>query len=153
MDDIESAKEYIKNSSPKSKVYVGCDSRNTKSNTLYVTAIVVHLEGNRGAKVFAFADAVPRIRSMRQRLDQEVFYALEKAMEIREAVGNREMEIHLDYHPSEKHKSNRSVETSIGAVIGSEFDYALKPHAHAASSAADYLGRNNVQFKKPQELT
>jgi len=148
MDNLEEVKKFIENSSKKSKVYVGCDSRNNKNKTIYVTAVVIHLEGNKGAKVFAFEDSLPRIRSMRQRLDQEVYYALEKAMELKDVVGERELQIHLDYHPSEKHKSNRSVETSIGAVKGSNFNYALKPHAHAASSAADYLGRNNFQFNK-----
>jgi len=146
---IEEVKEYIKKSPKKSKVYVGCDSKNNKNYTIYVTAIVIHIEGSKGAKVFAFHDSVPRIRSMKQRLDQEVYYALEKAIEIRDVVGERKMEIHLDYHPSEKHKSNRSVRSSIGAVVGSQFDYQLKPHAHAASSAADYLVRNDVKFKSP----
>lgn len=148
MHTLEEVREYIKNSPKESKVYIGCDSRNNRNSTLYVTAVVVHHEGNRGAKVFAFSDSVPRIRSMRQRLDQEVYYALEKAIELKEAVGDRHLEIHLDYHPSEKHKSNRSVSNSIGAVIGSNFEYALKPDAHAASSAADYLGRHNVQFRR-----
>jgi predicted RNase H-related nuclease YkuK (DUF458 family) len=149
MTGLEEVKTFIKNTSLNTKVYVGCDSRNTKEKTLYVTAIVVHLDGNRGAKVFAFQESVPRIRSMKQRLDQEVYYALEKAIEIRDTVGDRELQIHLDYHPSEKYKSNRSVSNSVGAVVGSNFKYALKPNAHAASSAADYLGRNNVQFKSP----
>lgn len=151
METIEEVINYINNSSPKTKVYVGCDSRNSRNKTLYVTAIVVHHEGNRGAKVFPFVDMVPRIRSMRQRLDQEVYYALEIASALQEGVRNREISIHLDYHPSDRHKSNRSVAQSIGAVIGSGFQYELKPHAHAASSAADYLGRNNVRFRTPAD--
>lgn len=150
MHTIEEVIDYIKKSSPKSKIYVGCDSRNSRNKTLYVTAVVIHHEGNRGAKVFPFVDIVPRIRSMRQRLDQEVFYALEIAAEIKAGV-DREVSIHLDYHPSDRHKSNRSVAQSIGVVTGSGFPYELKPHAHAASSAADYLGRHSVKFRTPAD--
>ena len=91
---------------------------------------------------------MPRIKSRKWRLIQEVHYATYKALEIRDAIGDRELEIHLDYNESDKHKSNSVVKESIGFVLGQGFDYKLKPHAPAASSAADRLGKNNLKLRK-----
>ena len=143
---IEQVREYIRASSDKSKVYIGCDSRNisrgNRRYTIYVTAIVIHLDGHKGAKVFAFEEKVPQIRSMRQRLAQEVYYAIGKYDELKDAIGNREFSIHLDYHPSEVHKSNQVVKEAVGAVKGMGLPYELKPASYAATCAADWLGRH-----------
>lgn len=149
---IEEVMEYIKNTSDNTNVYVGCDSRNSRGHTLFVTVIVVHHEGHKGAKVFPFAEKVPRIHSMRWRLIQEAYYATYKALEIQEAVGNRKLVVHLDYHPSDKHKSNNVVKEAVGFVIGQGLDYELKPAAFAASSAADYLGRHGLKFNTPPRV-
>lgn len=138
----EEVQQYIKNSPKSSKVYVGCDSRQTGDSTLFVTAVVVHIEGNKGGKVFYFREKVPRISSNRWRLIQETHYATMKALELMESIGDREICVHLDYHPSEQHRSNSVVREAIGFVKGQGLDYALKPMAFAASSAADFLGRH-----------
>ena len=85
--DIEEVKEFIKNSSPKSAVYVGCDSRQVKNHTVFVSVVVVHIDSCRGAKIFWRVDRVPRIRSLRQRLLEEVSRAVYLALEISEVVG------------------------------------------------------------------
>lgn len=139
--------DYIKTTSPQTKIYVGCDSRQSGKNTIFVTVVVVHLDGNKGAKVFPFIETVPRIKSLKWRLIQETHYATYKALEVKEAVGEREFYVHLDYHPSDKHKSNTVVKEAIGFVVGQGLDYELKPYAHAASSAADYLGRHGGVFR------
>jgi len=109
---------------------------------LYVTVIAVHLEGNKGAKVFPFFDRVPRIASMRQRLAQEVYYSLGKYNEIADVIGNRDFYIDLDYHPSDQHKSNQVVKEAVGVVRGMGLQYRLKPESYAATCAADWLGRH-----------
>lgn len=144
--DMELVREYIRNSSQSSKIYVGCDSRQTGRTTLYVTVVVVHHDGNKGAKVFPFYDRVPRINSTKYRLIQEAYYATYKALELQDTIGDRYLSVHLDYHPEDKHRSNAVVKEAIGFVLGQGLDYELKPHAHAASSAADYLGRHGVRF-------
>jgi predicted RNase H-related nuclease YkuK (DUF458 family) len=138
---------YIKATSRQTKIYVGCDSRQSGKNTTFVTVVVVHHDGNKGAKVFPFIETVPRIKSLKWRLIQETHYATYKALEIKEAVGDREFYVHLDYHPSDKHKSNTVVKEAIGFVVGQGLEYELKPYAHAASSAADYLGRHGGVFR------
>lgn len=144
--EMETVREYIKNSSRSSKIYVGCDSRQMGHTTLYVTVVVVHLEGNKGAKVFPFYEKVPRINSTRYRLIQEAYYATYKALELQDVIGDRYLSVHLDYHPEDKHRSNAVVKEAIGFVLGQGLEYELKPHAHAASSAADWLGRHGVHF-------
>lgn len=143
---MEEVLEYIKNSPRKSKIYVGCDSRQIGNSTLFVTVIVVHLDGNKGAKVFPFSEKVPRINSNKWRLLQEAHYSTYKALEIKDHIGDRELEVHLDYHPEDKHRSNAVVKSAVGLVLGQGLNYRLKPHAHAATSAADFLGRHNVRF-------
>lgn len=143
----EQVMEYIKSTSPQTKIYVGCDSRQSGKNTIFVTVVVVHFDGNKGAKVFPFITTVPRIHQIKWRLIQETHYATYKALEIKEAVGDREFSVHLDYHPSDQHKSNAVVKEAVGFVIGQGLAYELKPYAHAASSAADYLGRHGGHFR------
>lgn len=144
--EMENVRECIKNSSPSSKVYVGCDSRQMGKVTLYVTVVVVHHDGNKGAKVFPFYDRVPRINSTRYRLIQEAYYSTYKALELQDVIGERYLSVHLDYHPEDKHRSNAVVKEAIGFVLGQGLEYELKPNAHAATSAADWLGRHGVQF-------
>jgi predicted RNase H-related nuclease YkuK (DUF458 family) len=139
---MEEVREYIRSSPPTSKIYVGCDSRQTGNNTLFVTVVVIHIEGNKGAKVFYFMERVPRISATRWRLIQETHYATSVALEIQDVVGNRELTVHLDYHPSDQHRSNSVVKEAVGYVLGQGLQYNLKPYAFAASCAADYLGRH-----------
>lgn len=144
---MEEVIKFIQGTSKDTKVYVGCDSRQMGRNTLFVTVIVVHLDGNKGAKVFPFSDRVPRINSTRWRLIQEAHYATYKALELKDYIEGRELIVHLDYHPSDAHRSNAVVKEAVGFVLGQGLEYKLKPEAHAATSAADFLGRHNVKFK------
>jgi predicted RNase H-related nuclease YkuK (DUF458 family) len=141
--------EYIKNTSPNTDIFVGCDSKQSGKHTIFVTVVVAHIDGNKGGKVFHFIDRVPRIKSLKWRLLQETHYSTGKALEILPSVGDRKLEVHLDYHPSDKNKSNMVVKEAIGYVIGQGLEYQLKPYAHAASSAADFLGRHGGRFKAP----
>jgi uncharacterized protein len=140
----EEVMKYIRSTSQSTSIFVGCDSKQTGKNTVFVTVVVAHIDGNKGGKVFYFTDKVPRIKSLKWRLLQEAHYATGKALEILPAVGSRNLEVHLDYHPSDKNKSNSVVKEAIGYVIGQGLQYKLKPDAPAASSAADWIGRHGA---------
>lgn len=146
-NNLEEVIDYINNSSISSKIYVGCDSRQTGKTTTFVTVVVVHLDGNKGGKCFSFLDVVPRIKSLKWRLIQEAHYSTYRALELKDRIGEREIEVHLDYHPSDKHKSNSVVKEAVGFVIGQGLNYQLKPLAHAATSAGDFLGRHGGRFR------
>ncbi|MCS7308533.1 MAG: hypothetical protein NZ526_08315, partial [Aquificaceae bacterium] len=63
--DMEEVKNFIKWTSKRTAIYVGCDSRQVKNHTIFVSVVVVHIDSSRGAKIFWHVDKVPRIRSLR----------------------------------------------------------------------------------------
>ncbi len=54
--DLEEVKSFIEAQGPETKIYLGCDSERLKVNgewhADYVLAIVVHINGNNGCKLF-----------------------------------------------------------------------------------------------------
>jgi predicted RNase H-related nuclease YkuK (DUF458 family) len=54
--DIEEIRQFMSTMGPETKVYIGCDSERFKSKGVwyadYILAIVVHMDGRRGCKVF-----------------------------------------------------------------------------------------------------
>ncbi|MFN7065699.1 MAG: ribonuclease H-like YkuK family protein, partial [Aquificaceae bacterium] len=94
--DMEEVKSFIKGTSKNTAIYVGCDSRQIKSHTVFVSVVVVHIDSCRGARIFWKVEKVPRLRSLRQRLLEEVSRAVYLALEIAEVVEQRPFEVHLD---------------------------------------------------------
>ena len=138
--DIEEVQKYIKESSKESVVYIGCDSMvlENKNKSSYAIAVIVHIDGNRGCKVFGETVIEPFYGSMRMRLMQEVYYATDIALKLMDSIGDRGFEIHLDINPSSSHKSNVVVKEAIGYVRGTlGIDPVLKPDAIASSTVAD----------------
>lgn len=145
-DMVADAKVAIADSSPESGVYVGCDSVRRKSHgkfhATYATVIILHHDSKHGGKIFAFVERVPDHGSMRERLMNEVGYAVKAGWEIAEVVEERPFQIHLDINPDPNHKSSCAVKEATGWVLGS-FGFAphLKPGGFAASHAADMLAK------------
>ena len=137
--DIEEVQEFIRKTSQKTAVYVGCDSRQVKNHTVFVSVVVVHIDSCRGAKIFWKVDKVPRIRSLRQRLLEEVSRAVYLALEISEVVGNRPFEVHLDINPNPEHNSSVILKEAIGYVLAQGLKPVVKPHSVAATTVADYI--------------
>ena len=54
--DLEQVAEFIRAQSPETKIYLGCDSERLRIDGAwhadYVLAIVVHINGNNGCKIF-----------------------------------------------------------------------------------------------------
>lgn len=140
------AKEAIKNSSKSSSVYVGCDSvrfkRDGKYYAKYCTVVILHVDSNKGAKIFENTVTMQDFGSLRQRLLTEVSFAVDAASDIESCVGDRYMEVHLDMNPDPSHKSNVAVKEAIGFVVGSGFEAKIKPHSFAATCAADHVVRH-----------
>lgn len=154
--DIEEVKEYIRNSSDQSSVYIGCDSkrfgRKDKRFIAYACVVLVHLDSKHGAKMFSFERLERDFGNLRQRMINEAIFACEIGYEIKQIVGDRTFEIHLDINPDKRHKSSVAIKEATGMVLGMFGEEAkVKPEAFAASTAADklvchYGGRKN--FKK-----
>ena len=58
MVDIEEVKEYIRNSSEGSSIYIGCDSKRfgkeDKRFVAFACVVLIHLDTKHGAKMFSF---------------------------------------------------------------------------------------------------
>jgi len=138
-EDIEEVREFIRNSSEESAIYVGCDSRQIRDSTIFVTVVVVHINSNHGAKIFWQVDRVRRISSIRQRLLEEVNRAVYTALMIADVVGDRPFEVHLDINPNPDHRSSVILKEAVGYVLAQGLKPVLKPDAIAATAVADFF--------------
>lgn len=131
-------------------IYIGADSKNIRgfSITQFVVAVVIHYNGSRGAKMFAVQKKQPVVRSVKQRLMMEAYYAMEVALEMKDNVGKRNLSVHLDLNTSPEHMSSEVTRQASGLISGQGLRFKLKPEAIAATSAADYLSNNPGMIKK-----
>lgn len=147
--DIEEVKQVIRESSESTKIYIGADSERyvNKSGVWqadYTVAIVVHVDGNKGCKIFgdisSEIDYDRRKDRPSYRLMNEVYKATQMYMDLEEAIGDRHVEVHLDLNPDYMHGSSCVVNQAIGYVQGvTNIRPMVKPDAFAASYAADRL--------------
>lgn len=147
---IEQARETIRASSLESSVYIGCDSKRFKRKGIwyarYMTVIIVHRDSSRGCQLYYDAQILQdwgSDKSPKQRLLNEVMFAVNAATEILDDVGKRHMELHIDINPNPRYKSNAAVKEALGYVKGNlGLDAKIKPEAFAAMHAADHLVRH-----------
>lgn len=152
MKTIDTVKviEFIKNQGPGTKVYLGADSVRYRKGTEwwaeYTVALVVHINGNNGCKIFG---EISRERDYDQRSDRpsmrlmnEVYRVSEMYLKLAPALEDLEVQVHLDINPNEMHGSSCVVTQAIGYIKGTcNVIPFVKPDAFAASYAADRLGR------------
>jgi predicted RNase H-related nuclease YkuK (DUF458 family) len=139
-------REYLLNQGPSTKVYIGCDSERVNVRGVwhadYTIAIVVHINGKNGCKLFG---EVVRERDYDQknsrpnvRLMTEVFKVSEMYLRLADVLCDRHVEIHLDLNPKEEYNSNAVIQQAIGFIRGTcNIIPMVKPKAWAASTAAD----------------
>lgn len=142
------AKEAIANSSTNSSVYIGCDSVRFKKNNIwhakYATVVVVHKESSKGCQVFYHSETLRDFGSLKDRLLNEVNFAIQAATDVLDVLGDRSLEVHLDINSDPKHKSNVAVREAVGWVMGMGFHPVIKPDSWAATHAADHCARNKT---------
>ena len=147
--NLEEVKDFIRNSSDSTCVYIGADSeryrgKNDDWYADYTVAVVVHHDGNRGCKVFGKVvserDYDKKHDRPAYRLMNEVYKAAEMYMELAEVIGDRHVEVHLDINPDIVHGSSCVVQQAVGYIRGTcNVIPMVKPEAFAASYAADRL--------------
>jgi predicted RNase H-related nuclease YkuK (DUF458 family) len=109
----------------------------------YIIAIVVHIDGKHGCKIFG---QVTRERDYeikrdkpRMRLMNEVYKVAEMYLQLAEIIPN-DIEVHLDINPNLMHNSSIVVNEAVGYIKGMcNVVPLVKPNAFAASYAADRL--------------
>ena len=144
--DLNKVAEFIKAQSPETKIYLGCDSERIRVDGAwyadYVLAVVVHINGNNGCKLFG---EVQRERDWDQResrpsmrLMTEVYKVSELYLKLAEVLEGRKVEVHLDINPNEMHGSSCVISQAVGYIKGTcDVIPFVKPEAFAASYAAD----------------
>jgi predicted RNase H-related nuclease YkuK (DUF458 family) len=148
--DIDKVTEFIRNTPENTKVYIGTDSERYKRRGQwwadYTLAVVVHIGGRHGCKVFGEIQTQKDYEQSGKkhkpnvRLMNEVYLAAELYFRLAEVLAEREVEIHLDLNPEPEHASNSVVQQAIGYIRGTcNMTPIIKPYAYAASYAADRL--------------
>ena len=146
--DIAAVKEFISQQTPATRIYIGGDSERYALGDAwwadYTLAIVVHINGNNGCKIFGEVqterDFDQKRDRPRMRLMTEVMKIAELYMQLHEVLEDREVEIHLDINPSEMHGSSCVINEAVGYIRGMcNVVPLVKPRAFAASYAADRL--------------
>ena len=144
--NIDEIRDFIANQSPETKIYIGCDSERVRVNgvwhAVYTAAIVVHIDGKHGCKLFG---EVTRERDYDQkenrpstRLMTEVYKVSALYLKLADVLEGRDVEVHLDVNPNDEHGSSCVLSQAIGYIRGvCNVDPKVKPSAFAASYAAD----------------
>lgn len=147
--DIDKVIDLVNSCGPNTRVYIGSDSERINVGDLwfadYATVVVVHMDGNRGGKVFG---AIVRERDYDSkqnrpsyRLMNEVYKTAEIYLELVQRT-DIDIEIHLDINTDESCGSSCVVQQAIGYIKGMcNIEPKVKPNGFAASNAADQLKR------------
>jgi predicted RNase H-related nuclease YkuK (DUF458 family) len=146
--NIPEVVEFIRAQSPETRIYLGCDSERYRVDNVwyadYILAVVVHMDGNHGCRLFG---EVVTERDYDQRRDRpatrlmtEVYKISELYLQLAEVLEGRHVEVHLDINPDEQFGSSCVIQQAVGYIKGvCNVIPMVKPDAFAASYAADRL--------------
>ena len=146
--NITEVKTFIESQSSDTKIYIGGDSERFNIGddwyADYTLAIVVHINGNNGCKIFGETirerDYDKKKNKPRMRLMNEVMKIAELYLKLQDVLEDREVEVHLDINPNEMHGSSCVINEAVGYIRGMcNVIPLVKPNAFAASYAADRL--------------
>jgi len=144
--NIDEVKAFIEAQTPETKIYLGCDSERLRVDGVwyadYILAIVVHINGNNGCKLFGEVqrervwDSKPSKPAMR--LMTEVYKVSELYLKLAEVLEGRDVQVRLDINPDEHYGSSCVISQAVGYIKGTcHVIPFVKPQAFAASYAAD----------------
>lgn len=146
IDLVPYIKDYLSNNR-NAKIYIGCDSQNAGSRTLYATVVVLYTP-TKGGHVLFCKEEIVRHKFVKQnskteiefqRLWAEVEKSLAVAEHLKEAGIKKPEFIDVDINPDPRYKSNTMLRSALGYVESLGYAVRCKPYAFAASYAADNL--------------
>lgn len=153
--NVKQVRDFILQCSNTTKFYFGADSISEKKNgqwvAHYAVVLVVHIDGKHGCKIFGEVVTEPdyakvgkdKKQHQKMRLMFESHKVAELFQKFADLMQNRDFEIHLDYNSNPKFISNDAVAEATGYVLGMcGVKPKIKPHAWAASYAADRVAHN-----------
>ena len=96
--------QFIEAQGPNTRIYIGVDSERVRGHNkewqaIYTAAIVVHINGNNGCKLFGEVTRerdYDRVDKPNTRLMMEVFKVSELYLKLAEVLEGRAVEVHLD---------------------------------------------------------
>jgi predicted RNase H-related nuclease YkuK (DUF458 family) len=146
--NIDEVRDFIEAQSPETKIYIGADSEKLLINGVwfadYTLAVVVHIDGKHGCKIFGEVqrerDYDQKKNRPRMRLMNEVYKIAELYQKLHDVLEDREVEVHLDINPNEMHGSSCVINEAVGYIRGMcNVIPMVKPRAFAASYCADRM--------------
>jgi predicted RNase H-related nuclease YkuK (DUF458 family) len=125
---------------PNSEIYIGCDSQEVASKINYVTTVCLYEIGH-GVHVILNKESIPKPKTINPlaNMHPKLWFEVVKSVEVAEYLKGIEKKItvHVDYNSKQSEKSNQLYEAGIGYAKAMGYDAVGKPHAWAASCAAD----------------
>lgn len=155
--NLAEVQQYITDSSPESRIYLGCDSERILVDGVWMVdfclAVVIHINGNNGGKVFGGIvrerDYDKKLSRPALRLMTEVYKLSELYLELADVLEDRLVELHCDINPSESYGSSCVAAAAIGYIKGTcAITPVIKPNAWCASNVADRGIRGKMLFPK-----
>lgn len=146
--NLDEVRTFIEAQSPETKIYIGGDSERFAIGkdwyADYTLAVVVHINGNNGCKVFGEVhrerDYDQKKNRPRMRLMNEVMKVADLYLKLADVLEDRDVQIHLDINPNEMYGSNCVINEAVGYIRGMcNVVPLVKPNAWAASSCADRM--------------
>lgn len=120
-------------------VHVGCDSQQKDKETEFTEVIILLIPG-KGGRVLYNSEKVPRIKSLRERLLNEVMRSVNIGFDLSTVLSEDvELVIHVDANPNLKFKSSKVLPELVGYVMGQGFTCLTKPDSWAAMHVADHI--------------
>jgi predicted RNase H-related nuclease YkuK (DUF458 family) len=154
--DKNKLQEYLRKMPEDTKIYFGADSERIRVDGVwyvdYLLVIIVHEGGNKGAKIFGEIqrerDYDKNLSRPKNRMMTEVYKISELYLNLRDAVEEFDVEIHVDIATNPKYGSHVACKEAIGYIRGTCFvEPVLKPKSWAASNCADNL-KNFINLRK-----
>jgi uncharacterized protein len=136
------------------KIYLGCDSvrfvKDGRKFARYATVAIVHMNGNKGCKIFSAKSIEPDFDVKKHRpsirLMNEVMKVCELYNQLAPFIDEFDCSIHLDINTNPVYGSNCVATQAAGYVLGvtglTQDKIKLKPEAWCASFGADWAVHN-----------
>lgn len=123
---------------PGVEVYVGCDSQNYSSNTVYVSTVLFRYQ-NRGAHVVYTKENVSKISDLWTRLWAETERSIAVATFLTNDCDVDVKQIDMDYNSDPQFASNKLISAAVGYAESLGFKAKTKPDLLMATWAANVL--------------
>src|SRR3989304_9972504 len=121
------------------KVIVGTDSESRKGISDFVTAIIIYRVGKGGTYFWARRN-LPNVVAIADRISKETQFSIELPWKLRDTfrhngLSGYEPEVHLDV--GEEGVTRDMIRWVTGMVLGSGFEFKIKPESFGATKVAD----------------